>query len=329
MRALRKVFVVLFVITFLGIVGLPNASADWPEKPITLLCAYSAGGSADACSRALAAEAAKHLGQSVIVQQKTGGMGGVALTVLAGAKPDGYTMAFATTTALTRAPLLRKVNFKTLKDFTFILGCASPENALVVKKDAPWKSFKEFIAYAKENPGKVKYSTPGSGSAMNLAMLYIAKKEGIKWVHIPHKGSAPALAALLGGHVDACFSGPTWVYHEKSGAVRVLTFMGEKRNDLYPDVPILKEAGYNYVDSTVFTIVGPAGIPRDRMKKIDQAFKLAWESKTFQDTLKKLNMVPKYYAGQEYADFIKSEWYLWEKMLKDLGVIEKAATQPN
>ena len=305
-----------------------KAFAKYPEKPITLLVAFAAGGSMDMCNRALAAVAEKYLGQPIVVENRGGGGGTVALAVVVNAKRDRHTRCGATSTGIVRIPQFRKVPFKPLKSFTPIMAYGFPQSALVVRKDAPWKTFKEFIEYAKAHPGRIKYSTTGVGTPMHRAMEYIAKREGIKWVHIPYKGSAPAMTALLGGHVDACSSGPIFITHAKSGTVRILATHGEKRMAAFPDVPTLKELGYDFVNRTVFSIVGPAGLPPEVVKKLEDAFKKAAESKEFKAVLDKLYLAPTFMDSKTYAEFLKSEWDRIGKMLMDLGLIKKAATPP-
>ena len=137
---------------------------------------------------------------------------------------------------------------------------------MIVKPDAPWKNFQEFVDYAKKNPRKIKYSTSGVGTGMHLAMEYIANKDGIQWIHIPYKSAAAARMALMGGHVDACSAGAEFVPFAKQGMVRVLATHGEKRSPAFPDVPTLKELGYDFVKETVFAMMGPAPLPPDVLK---------------------------------------------------------------
>jgi len=322
------IFFIIGLFCFLGHLAINNASAEWPDKPINLYCAMAAGGAVDICTRTIASEAEKLFGEPVVVQQKTGGLGGVGLTFISNVKADGYDLISVPSTAVIQAAMFRKANFKPLTSFTPLLGYGSPQNAMLVRKDAPWKTFKEFLSYAKANPGKIKYSSPGSASIMHLGMLYVAKKEGINWVHVPYKGTRPAATALLGGHVDAGFAGSEWVQYVDSGAARPLMSLTEKRIAEYPDLPTLTDMGYEYTDHTLFCVVGPAGIDPSIVKKIDQVFKEAWESDKFQRQLKHLNMAPKYFDSRSLNEYLKSEWDYWSEKLKDLGVIKKVSTEP-
>src|SRR5208337_11078 len=204
----------------------------------------------------------KYLGKPFVIENRGGGGGAVALAVVANAKPDGYTLCATPDVAIIDTPLMQKVTFKPLKSFVPVMAHSAAEHtALVVRSDAPWKTFKEFIEYAKKNPNKVKYSTAGIGTGMHVAMEIIAHKEGIKWTHVPYKGAAPALTALLGGHVDACSAGLGYQPHVQAGSVRMLADHGLKRQVAFPNVPTLMELGYGYSNDTVHGIVGPVGLP--------------------------------------------------------------------
>lgn len=326
--SLKKILTIsvcfLFVLTLLFCSS--EALAEYPERPITLLVAFAPGGSMDLSSRAMAAAAEKLLGNPVVVENKGGGGGTVALALVANAKPDGYTLCAATSTGIVRAPQMQQVTFKPLKSFTPIIGFASPQNAIVVRSDAPWKTFREFLDYAKKNPGKVKYGTTGVGSAMHHVMAYLELKEGIKWIHLPYKGTADAMTALMGGHVDACSSGPEHVPFARQGQVTILAYAEERRNPKIPDVPTLKELGYDWANETVFSIVGPAGLPPAILAKLESAFTKAKDGPEFKTVIDKLDLVPVYYNAKEYDQFLISSWARLEKNLKETGLIKEPAT---
>ena len=313
----------------LTIVVMPSVlRAEYPERPVTIVVPSGAGGPLDLITRSIAIGAEKSLGQSIIVDNKPGGGGTVGLSVVATAKPDGYTLCAASTTPMIRTPLLQKVPFKPLASFTPLIGFALPHSAIVVKTGAPWASLQELVDYAKKNPGKIKYSSSGLGSAMHHAMEVVALKEGIKWVHVPYQGPAPALTALLGGHVDVCSSGADFLPQAKSGTVKVLATNGEKRLAALPDVPTLKELGYEFVDETVFSIVGPAGLHRDIVKKLETAFVAAMEAPPFKSTATNLDLVPISLKSDEYDRYLKDLWLRLERSLKETGLIKESATKP-
>jgi tripartite-type tricarboxylate transporter receptor subunit TctC len=321
----------LFVCGCLAIAGclLPaDVRAEYPDRPITMYVTFAAGGSMDMSTRAISAAAEKILGQPIMVENKGGGGGTVALALLANVKPDGYTLCGATDSGIIRAPQMQKVTYKPLKDFTPLIAYAQPFNAILVKKDAPWKSMKELIEYAQKNPNKIKYSTGGVGTGMHHGMAVVERVAGIKWIHVPYKGNADALTALLGGHVDVCSAGPEGYPHERAGTIRILAIAESKRNPKYPDIPTLKELGYDFANDAFFSIVGPAGLPPDIVKKLESAFTKAAESKEVKTVIDKLDLVPVLYVGKEYDDHLKSYWPRMEKSLKEIGLIKESATNP-
>jgi tripartite-type tricarboxylate transporter receptor subunit TctC len=302
--------------------------AEFPDRPITMFISMAPGGSVDICTRSISAAAEKILGKPIIIENKAGGGGTVAYALVANAKPDGYTLCGGVSTGIVRAPQMQKVTFKPLKSFTPLIAYAGPYNGIVVKSDAPWKTFKELVEYAKKNPNKVKYGTGGIGTAMHHAMAFIEHQDGIKWIHIPYKGNADAMTALLGGHVDVASVGPEWVPFVRSGTMRVLVVTEEKKNPNYPDVPTLKELGYDFANETVFCIVGPAGLPSDVQSKLENAFAKAAASSEVKTAVEKLDLVPILMVGKPYDDYLKSVWSRLEKNLKETGLIKEPATAP-
>ena len=305
------------------------AQAEYPERTVMIVIAFDPGGPSDMTTRVLGTGGEKELGKAIVQENKGGGGGTVALALIANAKPDGYTLVAAPNVSVVDTPLMQRVTFKPLKSFTPIIGHSAAEHtALLVKSDAPWKTFKEFVDYAKQAPGKVKYSTAGVGTGMHVAMEIIAKKEGLKWVHVPYKGAAPALTALLGGHVDACSAGIGYQPHVIAGAVRVLADHGRKRQTAFPDVPTLMELGYDFYNDTVHAILGPAGLPQDIVKKLEGAFAKAMEAPEFKVAQEKFYLNPVYFGSAAYERHLKEKWVRTEKAFKELGIIKEPATQP-
>jgi tripartite-type tricarboxylate transporter receptor subunit TctC len=323
-------FIAFMGLILLSLLGLPgSALAEYPERPITIVVGFDPGAATDIMTRTMSAGAEKQLGKPIVIENKGGGGGSVAMGIVANAKPDGYTLCGAPNVSMIDTALMQKVTFKPLKSFTPIVAHSAAEHtALLVKNDAPWKTFKEFIDYAKKNPGKVKYSSSGVGTGMHVAMEVIAHKEGIKWVHVPYKGSAPATAALLGGHVDACSAGIGYQPHVLSGALRIFADHGLKRQAAFPNVPTLKELGYDYYNDTMHAIVGPAGLPPEVVKKLESAFAKGMETAEFKSAQEKLYLNPIHYDSKEYERLLKEKWTRMEKMFKDTGIIKEAATQP-
>ncbi len=318
----------LFIMVHM-VVSVGRSRAAYPEKPVKIIVGFEPGGSTDISTRVVAAGLEKYLGKPVLIENKGGGGGTVALAVVANAEPDGYTLCSVPSDSFVYTPLMQTVPFKPLKSFTTITAYAyAGHSGLLVKSDAPWGTLKEFLDYAKKNPGKIKYSSAGIGTGMHIAMEHIAHVEGIKWIHVPYKGNAPAVTALLGGHVDACSAAVDSVpVYTQSGAARVLVTHGYPRSPVFPDVPTLKELGYGYVKDTVHSVVGPAGLAQDVVKTLEAAFSKAMETPEFKAMLKQLYLTPIHYNSKEYDQYLKEIWVKGEKMFKDYGVIQKPATQ--
>jgi tripartite-type tricarboxylate transporter receptor subunit TctC len=303
--------------------------AEFPERPITVLVSFDPGSTVDLITRATGSGAQEYLGKPFIFENRPGAGGTVALSMVAIAKPDGYTLCAAPNASVVDTPLIQKVPFKPLKNLTPIIGLSAAQHtALLVKNDAPWKTFQEFMDYAKKNPGKIKYSTSGVGTAMHVAMEYIAQKAGIKWVHVPYKGSPAARTALLGGHVDACCSSIDWPPFVLSGQLRALATHGPQRSPHFPDVPTLRESGYDFINDTIHSVFGPGGLPPEITEKLENAFKKGMETNEFKTVREKLYMSPISIGSKEYEARLKETWIKEEKLLKEVGVIKEAATQP-
>jgi tripartite-type tricarboxylate transporter receptor subunit TctC len=302
------------------------AAADYPEKPINMYCVFAPGGSMDSSARALAASMEKTLGQPVVVVTKDGGAGTVGLSVLANDKPDGYTIAAATSTGIVRIPQTRQVTYKPLASFTNIFAYAAPPSGLFVKPDSPFKTFKDMVEYARKNPGQVKYATAGAGTPMHLVMEVIAMKENIKWVHVPFKGSAPAETAAMGGHVDAVSSGD--MNQVLAGQLRALLMYTKDRYPKLADVPTSYELGYNYYNDTVFSIFGPAGMDPAVVKKLEAAIEKALTSPEWAKFEETFGMVTVKMKSDEYTKFLDEAWYRETDLQKKLGLLTEPATAP-
>ena len=301
--------------------------AEYPESRVTLLAVTEPGGTPDLLARTVAIGAEKALGTRIIVENKPGGAGTLGMAVLATAKPDGYTLCAAPSDTITHVPLMLKVPYQPLKSFTPVIGMAAALNtALIVNKDAPWKTFKEFIDYAKKNPGKIKYSSPGVGLPMHAAMEYIAKKDGIKWTHVPYKSGTQARMALMGGHVDACSSGSEFGPSARDGQVIVLAMHGEKRSPHFPNVPTLKELGYDFTKEMIHCIFGPANLPSDVLQKLETAFTKGTETPEFKSLLEKIEATPVSYKSKALDSYLRDTAIKSEKMYKDIGIIKESAT---
>jgi tripartite-type tricarboxylate transporter receptor subunit TctC len=316
----------LIIMSLVG--GTNPVMAAYPDRPITLLVGFAPGGSMDMSARALAAAVEKILGQPVVIENKTGGTGTVALAALLAQSPDGYTLCATPSSVLIRVSQMQQVPFKPLKSFKPIIGFATPQLGIAVKSDAPWKTLKDLANDVRENPGKIKYATTGVGSTTQAAVEEIAFKEKVQMTHVPYKGSIEALTALMGGHVEFASLTSEFIPSVKAGQTRLLATMGEERSPTFPAVPTMKESGYDFVNDAVYAIVAPADLPPDLAKKLEAAFTKAIKDKQYLEAINKIDHIPVYYSGKRFKDFLRTTWGKINKHLISTGVIKEAASQP-
>lgn len=326
MKSASLVTLIVFALT---VVSVPVAgTAEFPDRPITLLVGFAPGGSLDLSARALAQAAEKIIGQSITVENKTGGTGSVALSALLSAKADGYTLVATPSSVLVRVSQVQPFPFKPLRDFKPLIGYCTPELGLVVKSDAPWQTIKEFADYTKSNPGKVTFASVGNGSTTHGAVEEMLVKDSSKMIHIPYKGSIEAIAALLGGHVDMASVTSEFVPSVQAGQTRLLATMGEKRSPKFPEAPTMKESGYPFVNETVYAIVAPAALPTELVDRLEQAFAKAMEDHAYQTALDKMDLTPVSYNSGTLSEFLDTSWKKVNTQLIQAGIVKEAATQP-
>ena len=307
---------------FAGLALATGASAQqFPSKPITLICPWPAGGGTDIHLRKLADLVGKRLGQNVIVENRPGGSGmnGPA-TMAKTAKPDGYTVSQLAITAF-RLPHLQKVDWDPLNDFTYIVGLAGYTFGVVVKADSPFKTFNDLLAYAKANPGQLSYATPGAGTSLHLAMEEIAAKSGVKFLHIPFKGQAEGMQALLGGHVMAQVDSTGWARQVDAGAARLLATLGDRRTRW--NAPTVKELGVDTVSNSPYGLVAPKGVPPEVVKVLHDAFKSASEDPENLKTLQQLDQPVWYKSSEDYAKWAAETFKAERATIERAGLLIK------
>lgn len=312
----------------LQVIGGGPAMAAYPERPITLLVGFAPGGSLDLSARSLAKAAEKNLGQPVVIENKTGGTGTVALASLLAQNSDGYTLCATPSSVLIRVPQMQKVPFKPLKSFRPVIGYAAPPLGIVVQNDAPWKTLKDLVADAVAHPGKIKYSTTGVGSTTQAAVEEIAVKEKARMIHVPFKGGTEALTALLGGHVEFGALTSEFIPSVKAGQTRLLATMGDRRSPKFAAVPTLKELGYYFVNDAVYAVVCPANLSPDIARQLEAAFSRAARNEQHLAVLDHLDLVPLNQDGRQFEDFLKVNWKKINTHLIETGLIREAATSP-
>lgn len=298
-----------------------SAAQTYPSRPITLICPWPAGGGTDIHLRKLAELASRHLGQPVVVENRPGGSG---MNGPAGmkdtAKPDGYTISQLAITAF-RLPHMRKVNWHPIDDFTYILGVSGYTFGIVVKADSPLKSFQDLIAYAKANPGKLSYATPGSGTSLHLAMEEIGVKAGVQFLHVPFKGQAEGVAALMGGHVMAQVDSTGWARMVDAGQLRLLATLGDKRTRW--NAPTVAELGVNTVSNSPYGLVGPKGMSPQVVKVLHDAFKKAMDDPEHLKTLQQLDQLYWYKSSDEYRQWAVQTFAAERATIERVGLLLK------
>lgn len=300
-----------------------TAQTTFPTKPITLIMPWPAGSGIDLWHRALADAAGKLLGQPVIVDNRAGASGTAGPAAMAAtAKPDGYTISHIAITIF-RLPHMQKVSWDPINDFTYIVHQSGFLFGTVVRTDSPFKSFKELMDFAKANPGKLTYGSPGAGTSLHIGMEQIAKKAGVQFTHVPFKGGPETHAALLGGHVMAASEGAGWIPHIDAGKERLLVIWSEKRHPRFPDVPTLTELGYPFIFDSPFGLAGPKGMDAAVVKKLHDAFKAAQDDPRAREIQKRFEYVDRYMDSAAYTKFVAEQVAEQKTAIELLGLAKK------
>lgn len=298
------------------------AQAAYPDKPIKIIIGFPAGGPLDAHIRLLIEKLQSSLGQPIIVDYKVGAGGAVGAQFVAQSPPDGYTVLLANTGTMVINPAIyTKAPYDTLKDFQPIARTAQQPLALIVNKDIAANSLKEFVAYAKANPGLLNYGSAGNGGISHLVPEMLKNETGIFMVHIPFKGSAPGFTDLIAGHVQfMAESVPQAANYAKQGKVKALAVTSAKRNPALPNTPTVIETGVANLEVVGFYgILAPKGTPPEIANKLSQAFKETLESPEIQKKMIDQGADPAYLNAEQFTKFLNAEMPRWAKVVKQAG----------
>ena len=324
-RSILRAIALAGAVSFTGLSALAPATAtaqDFPTKPITILVPFSAGGTTDILARIVGQYLGTKFGQSVVVENRDGAGGNIGTQTAARAKPDGYTLLMGTVgTHAINPALYSKLNFDHIKDFQPLTRVAMVPNLLVVNPDRPYRSVKELIEYAKAHPGEVTFASSGNGSSIHLSGELFKLMAGVDMLHIPYRGSAPAVTDLLGGTVDIMFDNmPSAIQHVRSNTLVPLAVTPATRSPELPDVPTIAEAGVEGYEATSwFGLFAPAGTPDDVVQTLHSAIV---------EALKDPEVVEKFNAQgaqvhidtpEEFAEFIAAETEKWADVVKRSG----------
>ena len=314
-----KILKLLAVALGFGLAAAVSPALAFPEKAVTVIVPFPAGGASDTTARVMAEKMATLLGQPVVVDNKPGATGAIGATLVKESPADGYTMLLASIGTYAVNPFLQKdLKYDPQKDFDLITVAVRTPNVLVAHPDFPANSVAELVDYLKKNPGQVSFASSGSGSSDHLTAALFMQKTGTDAKHVPYKGGAPAIADLVGGHVNVSFQNLGAVLgHVKEGKLKALAVSGSERASLLPDVPTLAETGYQ--DIVVYSwqaAAAPKGLPEDVRAKLSAAAIDALKSPEVTEKFNGMGFEVVANTGDEFAKFLADELARWKSVIE-------------
>ncbi|MDH1252674.1 tripartite tricarboxylate transporter substrate binding protein [Comamonas thiooxydans] len=303
-------------------VGLASAPAmaqgSYPSKTVLMIVPAAAGGTTDLAGRMAAQALAPVIGQSVVVDNKGGGNGAIAANLVKRADADGYTLLMQYSGYHVISPHLAKTKSWEQGDFAPVANVLSAPQIIVVRSELPVKTLAELVSYTKANPGKLNYASSGNGSLQHVTGAMLEQQAGVKMVHVPYKGTGPALQDLLGGQVDLTFgTAPPFMPHVQSGKLRVLAVTGKQRLPSLPNVPTTAEAGYPGVNATSwFAVFAPKATPQPVIDKLAADIKKVVEDPVFRKKAEEQGATADYMNPQQLAAMVKTEYGNWAQVVK-------------
>jgi tripartite-type tricarboxylate transporter receptor subunit TctC len=320
-------FALVFSIANIGATSYAQSESkeecEYPTKPITWINSLSPGGGTDRWMRVMAGAVGPILGQPINIDYKTGGGGTIAANYVINSKPDGYTL-LGSTTSVVVSPLTIDVPFDVLNDLIFVTRIVALDQIIVVRPDAPWKSFSEMVQYAKENPGALEFGIYGVGSLGHLMALDLFNTLGIKVTMVPYKGASPIISAIAGEHIDftqltqAAISGPV-----SEGILRPIITYADERLKIFPDTPTLKEEmgiDLGYDKPAPGGIAVPKATPECVIEKLENAYRQAMEDKVTIDLLKRVGASPAYLSREDYTKQVTKIYSRFKKIIEEMDI---------
>ena len=306
----------------LAVMATAAQAQAWPSRPVRLVVGFTPGGGVDINARMLAGKLTEILGRTVVVENRPGAGTNIANEFVAKSAPDGHTLLINTAALAINMSLYKNVPFDTLRDFAPASVFSESQNILLVNAAKPYKSAAEVVAAARARPGALSFSSAGSGSTQHLAGELFKLQTRTEILHVPYKGSAPSLTALIAGDVDLIFINvPAVLPHIKSGRLRPLAAAGARRSDLLPDVPTLKEAGINGVEVSVwYGVLAPAGTPREIVATLAAAITRAARSPDIRQKLIEQGAEPVGNSPEEFAALLRDEVARWREVVRVAGI---------
>ena len=316
-----KLFASLFLAA--AAVAVPAAHAQgYPTRPIRLVVPFPAGGATDIFARAVSQKMGERLGQAIVVDNKPGAGGAIGSDAAAKAQPDGYTLLLATTSTHSVGPLLgTKLPYDAIRDFTPIVHVGDAPNIMLVPNTAPAKTAKDWVDYARKNPGKLNFASSGNGTIVHLTAEYFAAQAGLSMVHIPYKGTALAMPDLVSGKVDVVFDSlPSGLPHVKEGRLRALGITSLKRSPLLPNLPAISETVPGFESVTWFGMYGPKGLPADITMRINTVLNQALQDPEVKDRFAHLGIEPAGGTPQQFAAMLEKDRAKWKKIIAERNI---------
>jgi tripartite-type tricarboxylate transporter receptor subunit TctC len=296
---------------------------QWPAKPVRVIVNVAPGGVADITMRVLGARLTETLGQPFVVENRAGGDGYIGFEGVARADPDGYTFVYSPGSSMMISPhIVKRADFDPVRMLTPVAATAAVSLYIIVKPDLPVNNYQEFVAYARANPGKLSYGTPGNGTSPHIAGEVYSREAGVKLNHIPYKGGGPALKDLLGGIIDSTFDPGIGLAQVKGGKLRLIAVAGPQRHPDFPDVPTLEENGIKGVDGgPYFGFYAPNGTPRPVVDRLNAEVQKLMQEPAVRERFRVLavNLAPPM-TPEQFAAYVRGEHARYAKLIPELGI---------
>lgn len=296
-----------------------QAQAAYPNRPITLIVPYGPGGVTDVIARSLALGMSKPLGQTIIIENKPGAGASMGVVDMKTAKPDGYRLTL-TPVGIFRQPHIQKVSFDPVADVSYVGAFMTYDFILAVSANSPFQSLADMLDAAKQDPGAVNYGTPGKFSANHVAMAMLEQKAGVQLTHVPFKGDADSINALLAGHTKTAMLANTVQPYLSSGKMRALAIAADKRTEAFADVPTFRELGYAFDVPSPLGIAGPKGLPAEIVQKLEAAMQSAMQEPSFKQVAANYGIRLEYRNTQDYGAFAKKAFAEEKEIVKGIGL---------
>jgi tripartite-type tricarboxylate transporter receptor subunit TctC len=298
-----------------------RAQGRYPDRPIRFIIPWPPGGSADSQLRSMAEIATRRLGQPIVIENRPGAGGTLHAPYLAReARPDGYTIGQMHLSVIRRAYLVRNAQWDPVEDFTPIIGLCGWLFGVAVRADSPIRTWRDFIDNAKRNPGRVTFATSGIATTNHLAMEELSAKEGMELTHVPFRGANEGVTAVLGGQVDCIADASTWAPMVEAGRLRLLSVWSPERASRFPEVPTLKELGYDMVVTSPYGVMGPKGMDAAVVRTLHDVFKEALDSEENRRVRGNFDMPLEYRNTADYAQFIRDRAAYEQAMIRRLNL---------